>query len=231
MHLEVTKVRLHSLKDFAKHYLMIVLSILTALGLEAWIEHSHRAHAADAASQRIEAEIRTNLSQTRTSLQQDTEQLKRLSEIRKAVIDHLKSGVADDTIKQRILALTKDNFDLKLRFPTLRHEAWDVSVANQAASWMEDDRLQRYAAAYANQRDSITSMTENTTILMSGSRLVDTVADLQTNEVQPREFLHVVSQMIAIQQQTVNALGSLEKQLMTALPNEGAADAKPSSAS
>jgi hypothetical protein len=32
MHLDVNKVPLASLKDFAKHYLMIVLSILTAAG-------------------------------------------------------------------------------------------------------------------------------------------------------------------------------------------------------
>lgn len=34
MHLEIPKQKLHSLKEFASHYLMIVLSILTALGLE-----------------------------------------------------------------------------------------------------------------------------------------------------------------------------------------------------
>ena len=53
MHLELPRVRIHSLKDFIKHYLMIVLSILTALGLEAWIEHAHHAHAAEAASRPI----------------------------------------------------------------------------------------------------------------------------------------------------------------------------------
>ena len=50
MHFELPRVRIHSMKDFIKHYLMIVLSILTALGLEAWIEHAHHAHAAEAAS-------------------------------------------------------------------------------------------------------------------------------------------------------------------------------------
>ena len=35
MHLELPNVRLQSVRDFLKHYLMIVLSILTALGLEA----------------------------------------------------------------------------------------------------------------------------------------------------------------------------------------------------
>jgi len=222
MHLEYTKVRLHSLKDFAKHYLMIVLSILTALGLEAWIERTHHRHAAETASQQIEAEIRTNLGDTRTALQHDNAQLKRLRDIRDVVIADLKARTMDETIKQHVLTLTKDHFDLGLRFPTLGHEAWDVSVANQAASWIEDEHMRRYSAAYASQRDAATTMTENTTILMNGSGLVNTIADLQTNDVQPREFLHVVSQMIAMQQQTVNALSDLEKQLMDALPNEAA---------
>jgi len=219
MHLELTKVRLHSLKDFAKHYLMIVLSILTALGLEAWIEHAHHAHAAAAASQQIEAEIRTNLTETHTALKHDAEQLERLNTIRDAVTQDLKTHVPDDAIKQHILTLTKDQFDLSLQFPTLRHEAWDVAVANQSASWIEHDRMQHYSAAYANQRDAITKMTENTAILMSGTGLVDTLADLRTDEVQPREFLHVISQMIAMQGQTVNSLGTLEKQLGAALPD------------
>ena len=116
MHLELTKVRLHSLKDFAKHYLMIVLSILTALGLEAWIEHAHHAHAAAAASQQIEAEIRTNLTETHTALKHDAEQLERLNTIRDAVTQDLKTHVPDDAIKQHILTLTKDQFDLSLQF-------------------------------------------------------------------------------------------------------------------
>jgi hypothetical protein len=220
MHLELPKMRLHSLKDFSKHYLMIVLSILTALGLEAWIERTHHQHAAETASQRIEAEIRTNLGDTREALQRDTAQLKRLHDIREVVIADLKARTMDEGIKQHILALTKDHFDLGLRFPTLRHEAWDVSVANQSASWIEDERMRLYSAVYANQRDAVTAMTENTTILMNGSGLVNTIVDLQTNDVQPREFLHVISQMIAMQQQTVNTLGDLEKQLAGALHDE-----------
>ena len=46
MHIELPKIRLHSLREFATHYLMIVLSILTALGLEAWIERVHHERAA-----------------------------------------------------------------------------------------------------------------------------------------------------------------------------------------
>lgn len=221
MHLELPKARLHSFKDFAKHYLMIVLSILTALGLEAWIERTHHTHAAEVASRQIEGELRNNLTDTHKVLQQDTEQLGRLNKIRDAVTQDLKNHVAVDTIKQHILALTKDHFDLNLRFPALRHEAWDVAVANQSVSWIEDEHMQRYSVAYANQREAVTTMSENTAILMSGTGLVDTLADLQTDEVQPREFLHVISQMIAMQGQTVNSLDKLEKQLGAALPGTG----------
>ncbi|CAM0999618.1 Chemotaxis methyl-accepting receptor HlyB-like 4HB MCP domain-containing protein [Rhodanobacter sp. Root179] len=219
MHLEVLKVRLHSLKDFAKHYLMIVLSILTALGLEAWIEHAHHRHAAAEASTQIEAEIRANLAECDTDLQHDLAQMVRLRGIRDEVTRELKMHTSDDLIAQRVLEQTRQHFDLKLMFPTLRHEAWDVMVANQSAGWIDPGRLQRYAVAYASQRDVVTTMSEDTELLMSGTGLVDTVADLRTDTVHPREFLHVVSQMTAMLEQAVNNLQTLRKQLASALPD------------
>jgi hypothetical protein len=224
---EFPKVRIDSLKDFAKHYLMIVLSILTALGLEAWIEHAHHQRAAATASAQIEMEIRANLTEAHTDLQQDVAQLKRLDTIRDAVTRDLKAHVPDDVIRQHILAQTRDHFDLGLTFPTLRHEAWDVVVANQSASWIDHDRMERYSAAYASQRDVITSMSENTALLMNSTGLVDTIADLQTDEAQPREFLHVISQMTAMLGQTVNSLRLLEKQLGAALPGGTSNTTKP----
>jgi len=224
---EFPKVHIDSLKDFAKHYLMIVLSILTALGLEAWIEHAHHQRAAAIASTQIEMEIRANLTEAHTDLQQDVAQLQRLDTIRDAVTRDLKAHVPDDVIRQHILAQTRDHFDLGLTFPTLRHEAWDVVVANQSASWIDHDRMARYSAAYASQRDVITSMSENTALLMNGTGLVDTIADLQTDEARPREFLHVISQMTAMLGQTVNSLRLLEKQLGAALPGEASTTTKP----
>ncbi|GLQ90911.1 hypothetical protein [Dyella flagellata] len=217
MHLELPEKPLKTLGDFLKHYLMIVLSILTALGLEAWIEHAHHTHAAEIGSRQIEAEIRTNLAEVQGSLQQDTEQLQLLDKIRASVVQDLKSHLPDDVVKQHILAQAGDHFDLRMNFPSLRHEAWDVAVANQSASWIEAARMQRYSAAYASQRDALTAMAENTTLLTSGMHLADMVADLQTGEVQPREFLHTVSQMTALQQQAVNGLKTLEKRLDDAL--------------
>ena len=218
MHIEPPNTRLVSYKDFAKHYLMIVLSILTALGLEAWIEHTQHAHAAATASAQIEAEIRSNLADVDLDAQRDAGQLQKLDAIRDAVIRDLKSHASDDAVRQHILALTKVDFDLHMQFPTLRHEAWDVAVANQSASWIERTRMQRYSAAYANERDSVDMMREDTAILMNGTGMVDTIADLATDEVQPRQFLHVISQMRAMLDQTTQNLRELRKQLAAALP-------------
>ncbi|WP_426701947.1 hypothetical protein ACPPVV_02720 [Rhodanobacter sp. Col0626] len=219
MHFELPKLPMRGFKDFAKHYLMIVLSILTALGLEAWIEHAHHQSSAEVASAQIEAEIRANLAEVDADAKEDARQVQRLDEIREAVTRDLKSNMPENLASQHILAMTKSGFDLHLKFPTLRHEAWDVAVANQSASWIERARMQRYSAAYANARDSVTLMTEDTAILMNGTGMVDTIADMETGQVQPRQFLHVVSQMRAMVEQTTQNLQVLKKQLEAALPD------------
>ncbi|HUA81542.1 MAG TPA: hypothetical protein VL997_14285, partial [Dyella sp.] len=81
MHLELPQEPLKGIKDFLKHYLMIVLSILTALGLEAWIEHAHHAHAASAASAQIKEELRTDLDSVRDTVAKNEKVLQRLSRL------------------------------------------------------------------------------------------------------------------------------------------------------
>lgn len=217
MHLELPKVRLESLKDFAKHYLMIVLSILTALGLEAWIEHAHHRHAAETASLQIEAEIRTNLAEVESSLTQDEHQAKALATVRDALMQDVKTHTADAAIARHIQALAAtEGFNLNLMWPTLRHEAWDVIVANQSVSWIDETRMHRYAAAYANQRDTAGTL-GNSLVLINGPRMIDAMVDLRTGDLQPREFLHVISQMAVTLDQARSSLRALEHQLKAAL--------------
>ena len=219
MHLELPKVRLESFRDFAKHYLMIVLSILTALGLEAWIEHAHHVHAAEAASLRIDAEIRSNLDAIESSLAQDARQAKRLAAIRDGLVQDFKAHAPEATIAQHIQSqVAARNFNLELKWPTLRHEAWDVAVADQSASWIDRERMQRYSAVYANQRDVSTSLSANLALVMDGPRMIDTLTDLDSGDVQPREFLHVVSQMATMRDQAQQNLLSLQRHLRDALP-------------
>jgi hypothetical protein len=181
MHLELPKARLNSMWDFLKHYLMIVLSILTALGLEAWIEHTHHQHSAATASAQIEAEIRANLAEVRGSLAKDARQAAVLASIRDALLEDFKADASDETIVRHIRSLVAvDSFSLNLSWPTLRQEAWDVAVANQSASWIDDAHMRRYSAAYASQRELATTLGANLVMVMNGPRMMDAMTDLRT---------------------------------------------------
>jgi hypothetical protein len=218
MHLELPKARLGSLKEFLKHYLMIVLSILTALGLEAWIEHAHHEHAAQTANAQIEAEIRANLAEIQSSIAKDARRSKALVSIRDALVHDFQAHASDEAIARHIQSLVQaEGFNLYLNWPTLRHEAWDVAVANQSASWIDDARMHRYSAAYAAQRDFAYALNANLALLIDGPRMIDITTDLHIGSAQPREFLHVISQMAAMLDQAQGSLRTLQRPLEEAL--------------
>lgn len=218
MHLELPKAPLDSIRDFLKHYLMIVLSILTALGLEAWIERTHHAHAAEIAQAQIDTEIRSNLSEIQGSLAKNARQAKALASIRDSLVQDFKAHATDQAISRHIQSLVQiDGFNLNLSWPTLRREAWDVAVANQSVSWMNDAAMRRYSAVYAGQREMVTTLSANLALVMNGPRMVDAMTDLRTGNVDPHEFLHVIGQMTLMLDQARNNLGGLEDRLKEAL--------------
>jgi hypothetical protein len=222
MHIEPPQGRLQSLKDFLKHYLMIVLSILTALGLEAWIEHVHHKHAAAEATAQIDAEIRTNLAAVHKDLADDAHQLEALGHLSDMVDQDLKSNAPASVIQQHVLAQAH-NFNLNLSWPTLSQEAWDAAIADQSSSWIDRKRMYRYSTVYATQRDMMTRLEANLQLIVNGPRMIDTIIDLRSGSVDPREFRHVVGQMELIQYQARNDLERLERQMQDALDVEHSA--------
>lgn len=93
-----------------------------------------------------------------------------------------------------------------------------MAVANQSVSWMDDDRMYRYSAAYATQRETASNLAANLTLVMNGPRMIDTATDLRSGNVQPRGFLHVIAQMAVTLDQATLSLGTLEQKLQSALP-------------
>lgn len=217
---EFPKVRIDSLKDFAKHYLMIVLSILTALGLEAWIEHVHHTHAAALASHQIEAELQANLDGVRSSYQKNQQRLVSLQQLDDAIAKDVRDGKPDAAVNQHIQAL-KNEFKLSLEWPIFANQAWDVAVANQSATWMDRAALSEYSAVYSKQRDAASWMTQDSTLFLDAPRM----ATLRTRidlgrEVDPIEFLSVLRQMIITSSETQSQLKQVESQLKQVSPDE-----------
>jgi hypothetical protein len=222
MHLELPKVRIHTLKDFIKHYLMIVLSILTALGLETWIEHAHHVHAAEAASRQMTAELRRNLAETRESLQKNDATLQSIGKIDAMVIADLKNGLSPAIINQHIRA-QGNGFQLNLNWPGLPSSAWDVAVANGSVSWIEPASLEKYSTAYAAQRETDSWVQHDSVLLLDVSRVVNFKTDLDMGrDVDPQAFLYTVRQMKLTVTSLENNLQALDKHLADAVPDGSA---------
>lgn len=227
MHIEPQNFSLESFKDFAKHYLMIVLSILTALGLEAWIEHTHHAHAATMASAQIEAELGINFTDIQRMRDADAKRLAMLTQLDDYLVQAVKDGTDAATIRQHVDAQTASDFSLGLQLPKLRHEAWDVAVANQSAGWIDAERLRHYATIYAYQSDFERRVSFNTSVNLQGSKMNDVDADLKAGTVQPLEVMHTVNAMVSSMGDTVIALDSMERAFRQELPSLAATTSAP----
>ncbi|HTV84610.1 MAG TPA: hypothetical protein VME63_04350 [Dyella sp.] len=220
MHVEPAKMPMETMKDLAKHYVMIVLGIVTALALEAWVEHVHERHAAEAASTQIEAEIRTNRSEIDKARARDTQRMHDLQKLRDVLVQDIKAHASDAQIIQHMQQNAPDGLYLDWRWPILRHEAWDVAVANQSAGWIDNDKLRRYAAVYAAQNARSTLMSEDLPIVLDGPRMVDVIIDLQVGNVQPTELLHVVNQMVWLTNEASHNLEGLAATIDAAMSDQ-----------
>jgi len=219
MHFEVPSLP-HSVKEFAAHYVMIVVSILTALGLEALVEHLHHEHAADRARQAIEAELRTNLAELRSNDAANVKRLGPLNDLADELIKDFDDHVPTATIKERMAQRVKAGIDFGLFTPTLRHEAWDVAVANQSASYMEPEQLRRLSVAYAAQRElNVGSMT----IMFNAPEYLNALTDARVGAADPHEFLRSIRQAAFTVRGAHSKFQELDRELVRALPGEAAA--------
>jgi hypothetical protein len=221
MHFEVPKLP-HSIKEFATHYVMIVVSILTALGLEAAVERMHHAHAAEAAQRALETELRTNLADLRSSNARNAARLKPLQDLCDLLVKDFDDGVPTAQIKRQMAERVKAGIDFGVFYPNLRHEAWDIAVANQSASFMEPETLRRLSVAYMAQRDVNPA---SLTVLVNIPAYVNALTDARVGASDPHEFLRSMRQA-ALTVRGANAkLMELEQDLTAAVPDEEASPA------
>ena len=225
---DIRRIQVHSLKDFFREYLMIVLGILTALGLEHLVADQHHRHEAEQARQRIVAELRSNLAEVRAAVDENERRIKPVDDLVVALRNDVQAGTPRAAVNRTVLASLKGMGNLGYAWPTLRHEAWDVVVANQAAAYLDSDVLQRYAAAYAAQRDAV-AMVQAAEALMSAPRVVDAIADLRLQRAEPIELMKALGQVAVSLAATQSAIRSVQGSLEASLAPEPAAGAAPSS--
>jgi len=216
MHFEVPSLP-HSLKEFATHYFMIVVSILTALGLEATVEHLHHKHAAEAARQAVETELRNNLADLRADDAKNLQRLGPLKHLGDELIKDMDDGLPMAAIKQKMADRVKAGIDFGVFYPSLQHEAWDVAVANQSASYMAPETLRRLSAAYASQRDVNQA---SLTVFVNVPAYLDALTDARVGAADPHAFLRSIRQAQLTVQGAHEKFKELERHLQEALPDD-----------
>ena len=217
MHVEPPRQPLSSFLDFAKHYLMMVLSILTALGLEAWIEHSHHVHAAELSRGRMDRELSEVLDDIRQCTDLDRRSLAKLKSFDGMITADLKAGLDTAQISKHILA-RKNDYILNSSLPSLPTTAWDVAVADQSVGWIEPGALQRYSAAYTAVRALSDLLQHDAVLPLDAPHLVNTVSDLQQDRpVDPYAFLGSLRQMEVVVSSMISFLQGNTEPIAAAL--------------
>ena len=209
MHVEPPEGRIDSVKSFLGHYLMIVLSILTALGLEEWVQHMHRLESGRSALEQIEAEIHANLGDVRHAKAENALRRKPLDAWSERIAQALKDDEPTARIRSEIVADSKTVSINFAELPPLRHSAWDVAIANQSAAAIDPARLQKLSALYATQNEMLTAFQADLSFV-NQSRFIDTLTDLELGAVEPREFLHMLGQTRTMLQESERNLAYLE---------------------
>jgi hypothetical protein len=214
MHVEVPKSK--SLKEFGGEYLMIVISILTALALEQALEGVHHRHLAHDAEERIEKELHSNTEDVGKVYAHNEQKLHDLISVRNAMLAGFQAQISDAEWMDRFRKDWSKKVGMSLMSPGLRREAWETAVANQAVTWLERDRLERYATAYGNMRDIGVLLNGGAMHFLDAPRMKDAFSDVQMGIGNPRDVFRAINQMISAYDSFDGNLKNLHDALQTA---------------
>ncbi|MYM29913.1 hypothetical protein GTP58_16395 [Duganella sp. CY15W] len=213
MHFEVPKAK--SFKEFGGEYLMIVISIITALALEHAVQTWHHRHLAHQAATRIDAEMQANVQELDKVLAHNKAEVKKLNILHDQLLAGLKAKEDSRALARRLTGDGKFG-GLSIQVPALRREAWEVAIASQAASWMTQQQLERYSGIYANMRDIQTLAAGGGTVFLNGPEMLNVVGDINIGEGDAKAVYHIVRQMVSAYDSIDGNLQSLRDDLAKA---------------
>jgi type III secretion system FlhB-like substrate exporter len=119
-----------------------------------------------------------------------------LEKVRDQMQAAIRGKTTDAELMDRFEHEWKPAVHLDLRRPSLRREAWEAAVANQAVTWMPREGLERYASVYGWIRDTSTLAHNGSLAFLDGPRLRDVMSNVQMGSSNPQEIFRTVNQLI-----------------------------------
>ncbi|MBV1775348.1 hypothetical protein KSF73_06430 [Burkholderiaceae bacterium DAT-1] len=189
---EIKRIKVHSLKEFIKEFLMIVVGILTALGLEHIAVSIHNKHAAEEGLQRVLAEQKANLAYTEQFLQEAHRRWDPLNEVIAALDQDISNKVAKDKINQHLKAMLKSSgYNRGTPGFILRQSSWELVIANQSLSHMDAQQASVLANQYSLNKMYMTGFNQGMQELYT-DRENDMYVELSYDLVEPMEAIKIL---------------------------------------
>jgi hypothetical protein len=221
MHFEVPKAK--KFKEFGGEYVMIVISILTALALEQGFEYLHHQHLAHEAAEKMNVELRANIEDVAKSLEYNEKNRLALQQVRKQLLDGIRGKTSDAELMKRYEQEWGETVRLNMSTPTLRREAWETAVANQAVTWLPRETLKRYAGAYSALRDTSTVTYGGAMRFLDMPRMLDVLSNARMGASNPQEIYRTANQIVSVYDNLDGNLKSLNALLQQVVDeNDGA---------
>jgi len=150
MHVEPLEKLPRSVREFLSHYMMIVLSILTALALEQVALSLEHRHEGARAKEEIEQEIASNHQQALESLRATEQNVQAWHALLLRTLAAIRDG--SSTNDSRVAALRESGPLFRDYLPSLKTTAWDAAISDHSVNYLGHEDLTRYSEMYALQR-------------------------------------------------------------------------------
>jgi hypothetical protein len=222
MHFEVPKAK--KFKEFGGEYVMIVISILTALALEQGLEAVHHRHLAHEAAEKMNIELRRTIKEVTAALEHNEKKRVALHQMRQQMLTAIQAKTSDAELMKRFDQEWQPIMRIDLDTPGMRREAWEAAVANQAVTWMPREALENYAYAYGAIRDA-GAVTHGALTLLDMPRMINVVSNVQMGVSNPQEIYRAATQLVAAYDNFDNNLKSLNTVLQKVVDENGGAHA------
>lgn len=219
MHVEVPKSK--KFKEFGGEYVMIVISILTALALEQGLETLHHRHLAHEAADKMNAELRETIKEVSKALEHNEKKRLAIHQMREQLLAGIRAKTSDAELMKRFDQEWRPMMRLDLDTPGLRREAWEAAVANQAVTWLPRETLENYAGAYGAIRDTSNLTYNGTLTLLNIPNLMNVFSNAQMGVSNPQEIYRAATQMVTAYDNLDSNLKSLNKILQNVVAENG----------
>jgi hypothetical protein len=218
---EVKRTSIHSIKEFGKEFAMIVVGILTALSIEHMAVAAHNSHEAEKSRERVIAELKGNLEGVRNSIPENRKRAKTFDPVIAALEEDIRQNRPAAETNAHVRQVLKEHpVFAGVNTPNLRHEAWDLVIADQSLTHIDADSLNRYADIYALQRELRVTIQSDLTVSDAFNKFENISIELEFNRADPLEALKAMRKMKLVFDYIYDPLHVLEQGLDQTLAAE-----------